>query len=618
MYTLFRNSPLVLAVAGTTVSLLPAHAADTELPPVVVVAARSAQELAQRTQDVTVIPAEAIAAAGHSSLGELLARQHGLELTSSGGPQGTTGLFIRGSNPGHTLILIDGQRVGSSTAGGASLNAIPLHQVERIEILRGPSSSLYGANAIGGVINIITRQGQGPLRFNAELGAGSHGRQLASVGAGGQHGQLDFSAQLLHERSDGFSSLARPDPGNPYDSYNADDDGFERESFSGRAGWQWAEGQRLMAQLLYSEQDGQFDGVPGYDDREQVRVASWSVSSDNRLSASWRSLLRLGQTLDDSTTDYGGFSYRYRTRQVQGSWQNELQLSTATRLTLGLDRLQEEISAAYIAGPIPDSRSTTSAIAVYHWQAGPQRLQLNLRHDHSSQYGDEPSGAASWGYQLLPALRLAASLGSAFQAPTFNDLYYPGYGQTTIQPERSFNRELGLYVQGQGFDGSLVAYYNRVRDLIAYQYPCTTPGYDFGCAANVRNARLRGLSLGWQQQLGATRLDGHADWQSAEDADAGTWLPRRARVHGTLGLSHQLQDWTFGAELQGSGERYDDTANSQRLGGYGLVNAFVSWQLLADWSLHLRVNNVADRDYELAQRYATGGRTAMLSLRWQP
>lgn len=587
------------------------------MPPVVVIASRSAQDLSQRTQDVSVIDRTQIENSGLASLGELLLQQHGIELVSSGGPQGTTGLMIRGSNPAHTLVLIDGLRIGSSTAGGASLNAVPLQQVERIEILRGPASSLYGASAIGGVINIITRRDDSGTRFNALAGIGSYGNQQLQAGVSGRLSTVDYSLQLGRERSDGFSSISRADPGNPWDSYNPDDDGFQRDSLSARLGWQWSPGHTVATQWLYSELDGQFDGVSFYDDREQVRISAVSLSSEDRLSERWQSRLSLGQTIDDSTTDYGGFRYRYRTRQLQASWLNDVRLGAPGLLTLGLERLQEEISAGYIGGPVPDGRDTNSAIAVYQWQGGAHSVQLNLHYDHSSQYGGEASGAASWGYRLLPALRLAASVGSAFHAPTFNDLYYPGYGRSSIQPERSFNRELGLYFNQRGTDASLVAFYNQVDDLIAVQIPCDTPGFDYGCAANVRDARLRGVSLGWQQQWGQTRVRLDSDWQQAEDSDSGRKLPRRANWHGTLALSHQWQRLTLGSEVQGSSHRFEDSANSQRLAGYGVVNAYASWQLLDDWSLLLRVNNVADRDYELAHRYGTGGRTAFVALRWE-
>lgn len=590
---------------------------DTQLAPVVVTAARSEQLQAHRLADVTVIDAETIARSGQSSLGDLLQQEHGIELSSSGGAQSTTGVLIRGSNPGHTLVLIDGMRIGSSTAGGASLNALPLSQVERIEILRGPSSSLYGSDAIGGVINIITRKGRGAPRFNAEGGMGNRGTRKAAMGATGSSGALSYALQLAHDESDGFSSLIKADPDNPYDSYNPDRDGYARHSASSRLAWDWAAGHTLAAQALYSELDGQFDGVPGYDDREKVRVSSAALSSTDKLGEQWTSRIRLGQTIDDSTTDYGGYVYRYRTRQVQAGWQNDVVFNRSNSLTLGVDRLEEHIGAGYTGAGIPDERITHSLVGVYQLHVGKQRLQVNLHHDHSSQYGDETTGGLQYGYQLLPVLRLSGSLGTAFHAPSFNDLYYPGYGRTTIQPERSFNRELGLYLNGKGYDGSVVAFHNQVDDLIAYQYPCTTPGYADGCAANVKNATLRGVSLAGRLVRGNTSAGINADWQKPTDDDTGKRLPRRARLHGGVNVTQQIAAFTLGMELQGSSGRFDDTANAVPLAGYGVVNVFGSFQFARAWNLLLRVNNATDKDYQLASGYATEGTSLFVGLRFQ-
>lgn len=627
MFSLNASTPSLIsrfvrcALGANALLAVNAHAATdqpaTELAPVIVTAARSEQLLADRLSDVTIIDAETIALSGQSSLGELLQRQHGIELTSSGGAQSTTSVFIRGSNPSHTLVLIDGLRIGSSTAGGASLNAIPLAQIERIEILRGPSSSLYGADAIGGVLNIITRKGKGPLKFNAEAGVGTRDTYKAAAGLNGASGAFSYALQLAHDQSRGFSSIAAATPGNPYDSYNSDRDGYDRHSVSSRLAWDWADGHTLAAQMLYSNQDGQFDGGPNYDDREYIRVRTLAISSTDRLSSIWNSRLRLGHTIDDSTTVYSGFPYRYRTRQVQMGWQNDLVLDKHNSLTLGVDRLQERIAADYIGGPIPASRTTHSLVGVYQLHVDKQRLQFNVHGDDSSQYGTETTGGVQYGYQILPALRVSGSMGTAFRAPSFNDLYYPDYGQTTIRPERSFNRELGLYMNGKGFEGSVVAYNNKVNDLIAYQAPCASPGFSYGCAANIKNASLRGLSLAWTQQWNNTNAAWSADWLDAVDRDSDLMLPRRARYHGTFSLSQQIRDLTLGAELQGSSQRYEDTANTTVLSGYGLLNLFANYQFSPVWSVLLRANNVTDRDYELADGYATEGASLFMSIRYQ-
>lgn len=590
-----------------------AHAA-TELAPVMVTASRVEEDVAARLSDVTVIERDDLERAGAASIADVLQFQHGVSTNTSGGPQSTASIFIRGSNPAHTLILIDGQRIGSSTAGGASLNALALSQVERIEIVRGPASSLYGADAMGGVINIITRRGQGPLQATATAGAGSRGVRVANAGLSGSKAGFSYAVNLGHESADGASSRSRPDPTNSWDAWDPDRDGFRRSSGSVQLGWDWAPGHSVKAQALYSEVNGQYDGVPGMDDREIARVSAVALTTRDQLCANWISQFRLGRTVDDSTSVYGGVDYRYRTRQLQAGWQNELNLGAGGHLTLAWDHVDEGIDADYTTGGVPDSRTTDSLLAVYRLQVERHHLQLSARRDHSNQYADENTGSLQYGFDLLPTVRFVASIGNAFRAPTFNDLYYPGYGQPGILPERSISREAGFQINGKGFGGSLVAWHNRVSNLIAYQYPCATPGYDFGCAANVAHARLQGLSVSWRQVWGDTSAKWSYDLLDARDADTGLQLARRPHRQGSLQVTQLISDWTLGGEALGASRRYDDSSNRQELAGYGVLNLFVGWRLNTDWSVLARVNNVADHDYEVARFYGTERRSLFVAL----
>lgn len=281
--------------AGALLCAANAQAQTTTLDPVTVTASRVEQPLSRALGDVTVIDADTIQRAGQSSLAELLQREHAIDIGTNGGPQTTTSVFIRGANGRHTLVLIDGLRVGSATSGTMSLNGIDPASVERIEILRGAASSIYGADAIGGVINIITkRQADRPLAISGSVGAGSHDTYKAQVNLDGAQGMWSYGLQYGKSKSRGFNATL---PGSF--AYYGDRDGYEQENAAARLGLAWAAGHRVEASVYHSRINGQYDnGVP-YDSRAVTRVEAYSLSSVDRITDTWTSTLRFGRTVDD-------------------------------------------------------------------------------------------------------------------------------------------------------------------------------------------------------------------------------------------------------------------------------------------------------------------------------
>jgi vitamin B12 transporter len=254
-----------------------------QLAPVVVTAARMPQPIATLTADLTVIDEEAIANLGTRSFVELLQGEPGIEIVQNGGPGTTSGVFLRGANRGQTLLLVDGLRVSSSTVGAPTLEALPLDQAERIEILRGPASSLYGADAIGGVIQVFTKKGGGPPTATASAGYGTYNTWDVKGGVAGATGPLTYALQLAAKESSGVSAIANP--ANPL--YDPDSDGYASQSVTASVGVTFAPEQTLSAQYLRSRLNAPFDGGPGYDDRTITIAETWQVTSANRLASLW-------------------------------------------------------------------------------------------------------------------------------------------------------------------------------------------------------------------------------------------------------------------------------------------------------------------------------------------
>ncbi len=580
------------------------------LAPVAVTATRGLQPVTDLLADVTVIGREEIARAGVGGLAELLQRQPGTEIVRNGGPGSVSGVLLRGANRGQTLVLIDGVRQASSTAGATSFEAIPLDQIERIEILRGPASSLYGADAIGGVVQVFTRRGREDFSANASAGYGTHATSTAAGGVSGSAGPLRLSVQAGASRSAGFNAVVNPSNF----GFNDDRDGYANANVSAHAALPWAAGQEFTAQYFRNRLDAQFDGGPGFDDRTITTAETWQVASRNRLAPFWVSQFAAGEGTDDSVSRTGFGNFPFKTTQRQYAWQNDLTLPLGM-LTAGIERREERIATE--SGFAVNSRNTDSLFGIYQLRDGPGALQVNLRRDVSSQFGGRTTGAVAVGYRVAPSLRLTAGASGGFKAPSFNDLYYPGFSNPALAPETSRNAEIGAYGNGTGFGGTwevrAIAYRNRVRQLIAL--PCA----DFNCVPeNIARARLDGVTLGFDARFGATTVTASVDLQKPEDELTGLLLPRRAREHGAFALGHTLGPVRLGAEVIASSYRYDDAANARRLAGYGVLNLTLEWQMAKGWTAFARADNVFGRDYQLSADFSTGGATLFAGLRWRP
>ncbi len=574
-----------------------------------VTAARGSQPIADVLADVTVIGAAQIARAGAQSLTELLQRQPGVEITQNGGPGSLSGIFLRGANRGQTLVLIDGIRIASSSAGATSLEAIPLDQIDRIEILRGPASSLYGADAIGGVVQVFTRRGTATLTGNVSAGYGTYGTWDVKGGASGTTGLFSFAVQGAAKGSSGFNAIVDPTSF----LFNDDKDGYKNQSVSASVGFTAAPGQEFTAQYLRSHLNSQYDGGPGFDDRTITNVETWQVAARNVLTPYWVSRLSAGAGIDDSKTETLFDDFPFKTTQRQYAWQNEFTLPLGT-LTAGYERREEHLSTT--AGFAVTERNTNSLFGIYQVRIDDHALQGNLRLDDSNQYGDKTTGSIAYGYRFSPAVRATAGYSTGFKAPSFNDLYYPDFSNPDLVPETSKNLEGGLYWNGNVDAATVelraIVYRNRVSQLILFQ--CDV---DFDCAPqNVNRATLEGMTLGLEAQAdnGAT-LTASLDIQSPDDDVTGKLLPRRARRHGALTLGYPVGLVRLGAEVIASSLRYEDPDNLVKMGGYAVVNLTAEWALPHGITLFARADNVFGKNYQLAAGFGTGGATVFAGLR---
>lgn len=600
-----------------------AGAPATEVAETVVTATRTPVQAASLTRDVSVITRDDIARAGPTSLPELLSREAGIEFASNGGDGRQSSLFIRGTNSNQSVVLIDGVRVVSATTGATALEQIPLEQIERIEIVRGPVSGLYGADAIGGVVQVFTRKGRGAPAPHLSLAAGNDGTWRVGAGIGGVVGDTSFAVDVTHRTTDGGFSATNRDNFN----YNPDEDGYRNTAYSVRVSHLLAEGHEVGFNAFQAFGRAQYDAnqdlTGQINDIQKNRVQANSVYLKNQLTERWHSTLTLSQAVDRSENftprnpwgpDYG----RFTTTQDTLTWQNDLALGAAGQLTAGYEHQKQKVSSTQEF--TVSNRQNNAVFAGWNGEFGASLLNASLRHDNNSQFGGKTTGTLGYGYRVNEAVKLTANWGTAFRVPTFNDLYWPddgnGYvGNPNLKPESSRNAEVGAEFSGALGKLKLAAFENRVDDLInGYDcsggFPCTS--------SNVNKATIKGVSLTGSTVLAGTTLRGNVNWQDPRDDITDKRLTYRSEWYGTLDVSRPFDQLTLGSTLRVAGSRYADSGNTKELGGYALVDLYADYALNPTTRLFARVNNAFDRDYTQLAGYNTAGREWLVGVNWQP
>ena len=619
-----RLRPLVLAVSSVLAApVVHAQTDDaSKLDAVVVTATRTAVTVDDALAAVDVIDRADIERSQARSLPELLRGRAGMTLVNQGGLGKLTTLFLRGAESDHVLVLVDGVRVGSATSGLVALQDLPLSEIERVEIVRGPRSSLYGSEAIGGVIQVFTRRSGAGVHPRAMAGTGSHGFREASVGIGVRNttGWFDVDASAQHD--DGINAChgiadyvnsifagcgtSTPDP---------DRDGYRNRAVSVRAGLTPNEAWSIEGNALRSEGHNDFDSNPDFFLADNSDVVQQVIGGKVRYSPNTRVALQFnaGRNLDSSKNYLGDvFNDRFWSTRDSAGVQADLGIADGQLLTVGLDWLRDR-------GAVSDAfdtrtRGNRAGFAQYQGRFGGQDVQAAVRHDDNDQFGGHDTGSLAWGSDLGRGFRLTASVGTAFKAPTFNELYFPFYGNGALRPETSRSAEVGVGQRGGNWHWQLNAYQTDIDDLITYDSRIFQ-------ANNLDRARIRGAELtgdatlaGWQLAAQAT----FADPRNRNAGDEGLLLPRRTRRSARIDADRSFGAWQFGASWIAEGMRYDDFANQLRLGGYATLDLRARLALGPDWSLQAQVRNVFDRAYETSAYFYQPGRELGLSVRYAP
>jgi vitamin B12 transporter len=628
-----RCLPLTLAIASVlSCSLSTVAFAQSETDPstesdaldrVVVTATRTAVTTDAALAPVEIIDREQIERSQAGSVAELLRGRAGINISNQGGDGKLTSVFVRGAESDHVLVLIDGIRIGSATSGAAAFQDLPLQFVDRIEIVRGPRSSLYGSDAIGGVIQIFTRRDRGPAQGRFAIGIGSHGRREAGAGIGGGNDRGWYGIDAAYQRTDGINACdgaGFPIFAGCFVDDETDRDGYTRRALSLRGGVALGESLTLNGRWLESRGDNEYDGgFVNYSEVVQRVIGAklrWDINERSTLQISAGRNRDASDNFIDTSAAGRTANGDFASDRDSASLQYDIALTDTQTLSVGADWLRDRIDSD-TKYDIKDRRNV-AAFAQYQGRfdtaIGTQDLQLALRRDDNEQFGGETTGTAAWGLGFGDGWRVTAGYGTGFKAPSFNELYFPFFGNPALRPESSRTLEAGLAWRGERTAVRLDAFETDVADLIAFDISLFLPN-------NIDRARLRGAELtidssidDWDIAFSASLLDA----ENRSGSNRGNELPRRARESARLSVDRAFGAIRVGATIIGEGGRYDDVANTRRIGGYATLDLRAEYGFGDAWTLQAGVANVFDRDYETAAFYNQPGRTYQVRLRYAP
>ena len=559
----------------------------------------------------TVIDREEIRNLQVMDLPDLLQGVPGVDVTISGGQGKVADFRLRGTESDHVLVLIDGVRVGSATTGTTALQFIPVTQIERMEIVRGPRSSVWGSEALGGVMHIITRKGEGEPRYELEVGGGSNDTYTMTGGADGTAGNFHYSGTVSYFNTAGINSQ---EPTTGFFGVNQPDaDGYDNLSVHLRGGYRFSDRADAEAFLLRAEGMTEFDS--SWEDKTDFVQQVLGVQAKLAPVERWTSRMSLSESRDlaDNLMADGSFSSNFDTTRLQLTWQNDIRINDDNGLSLGLDYRDDEVTSN--SGYDFSTRDNLGVYAQYNGNFSGHQLIASIRQDEDEAFGGETTGGVGWSYLWQDWLKLYAAFGTAYKTPTFNELYFPGFGNPDLGPESAVSYEAGLEGTHDWFHWGLHAYRTDLEDLIVtVANPAALYGYS---PDNVGEARVIGLegdvTVNWQDWTAS--LTGEV--LDPEDESSGNRLPRRVEERLNFDLQRGFDRWSIGGHLKAEGDRFEDAGNTIRVDGFVTVDLRAEYRFNDQITVGGRVANLFDEDYQTIDGFNSLRRNFLLTLRYR-
>ena len=609
---------LVLLLGFIPASQLLADTLEREnalkLPQTLITGNRQVEARSDSTSANSVFTRDDIDRLQPTSLTDLLSRVPGVQVARSGGRGALPGIYIRGTKSAQSLVLVDGQRMANATSADSNLQYLNIDQIERVEVLRGSRSVIYGSDAIGGVIQIFTRRGavHAPqLRLHSAVG--SYGSTLNSLGLSGGDTQTRYNLSASLENTAGIN---RTTVSYPVDN---DHDAYRNKSVSLNLSHNLTDAVEVGISAIKNTGKTELDAMFGQKGYSDFDISSVGGFIDAQINDRWNSRVEWGhsenreKTRDKLSPDL----YAFNTYRDSLNWQNNLTLNDQHSLIVGADSYEDRVRSSTVFDE--DSRWNRAVFVQHRFHGDYFSTELGLRHDQNQQFGSHNTWSASLSVPLNVDNEVLLSYSEGFRAPTFNDLYYPQYGNSALKPEYSKSYELQW--RSQLTDSSRLetsVYRTDIRDAIVADA-------DF-IQQNIGAARITGFEsalhqewFGWQSSLGVAIID-------PRDRDTGHTLSRRARRTVSLDLDRQFDRLGVGASWQAVSNSFNDDDNKQPIGGYGLLGLRGNWIASPEVRLELKVDNLLDKSFTRAlysydgnyYGYREERRSVQLAVTWTP
>ncbi|PSJ21408.1 TonB-dependent receptor [Halomonas sp. ND22Bw] len=597
----FALAALPLAVQAQGHASAADDAAAETLNPLVVTAALSPRTADESLASVTVIDEDQLRRQDPTDITDVLRARPGVDVTSSGGFGKTTSVYLRGTGSQSTPLMIDGIRLRSATLGSPAWQFLEPRMFERVEIVRGPRGSLYGADAVGGVVQLFTPEGEGEPAPRITLGGGSFDTRRASASLSGSEGGTRYYVSASRLESDGYEIVD-----------GEGDKGYDNTTGLMRLSHTFAGGAELGVLALRARGNTEFDSFGSPSDTDYVQQVA-GVYGELPITEYWSTRLTLSEARDEEDNHYTTSSSTFETQTRTARWENTLTFGSH-ELVAGTEYSRDDVDSTTTFDE--DSRDNTAVFTQALMDFSPLTVQASLRHDDNEAYGEETTGSLALGVALDDIHTLRASYGTAFRAPTFNDLYYPfdGFfvGNPDLDAETSESFELGIRGQlGRGF-WDLAVYQSDIDDLITN---IDSDGDGFvDTTDNVDRARIRGVEVATGADVEDWTLRAALTYVDPENRETGKRLQHRASRSLRFDADRALGDWTLGGSVIAQDHRYADEANEQRLGGFATLDLRAGWDFAPGWSTRLTLENLLDKQYQTVGGYNSPGRAAFVSV----
>lgn len=572
-------------------------AETTRLNPLVVTAALAPRTADETLASVTLLDEATLRRQDPTSLTDLFRGQPGVDVVTNGSFGKSSSVYIRGTGNDSTTLMIDGIRLRSATAGGAAWQFLDPRMFQRAEIVRGPRGSLYGADAVGGVVQLFTHDGEeGGPHPRISVGGGSFDTQRYSAGLSGSSGGTRYSFAASHFTTDG-QPVRR----------GGEDMGYDNTTALARMSHTFDSGAEVGFLALRARGTNEYDVGGSLATADYVQQVA-GIYGELPITDNWRSRLTLSEARDESVEHAYDSIYDTQTRTAR--WENTLSAGVH-ELIIGAEYLNDSVAGSDTGGGSYDieERDNKAVFGQALLDFAPFAVQASLRYDDNEAYGDEVTGSLALGYDLDAHHTLRTSYGTAFKAPTFNDLYWPVYGNPDLEAETSETLEFGVRGQYSHWFWDAALYQTEIDNLISWQMGSPT--------TNIPTTRIRGIELSAGAEFDDWTLAAAATYTDPEDRSTGNRLARRASQSLRFDVDRELGDWSLGGSWIVQNHRYEyayGTGEATRLGGFGLLNLRAGWEFAPMWSARLTVDNALDKEYETASNYINAGRAAFVSV----